>query len=855
MPTIPANRSRQPLPIDEVLDPIVAALRKGSAVVVRAPTGAGKTTRVPLHLLDCGFGVDGRIVMLEPRRVAARAAARRMASERGETVGQTVGYTVRFERKTSRDTRIEVVTDGILLRRLQSDPFLESVAVVIFDELHERSADAELALAMVRKIGVEVRPDLKIVAMSATIDTQHIAEYLDNSTIVESRGSLHPVAIEHRPHSAKEALEDAVSASVLEALKQCDRDILVFLPGLREIRQARAALTSRLPAGVEVVELYGDLSAEAQDRVLHSSSNRRVILSTNVAESSITIDGLSAIVDSGLVRQLQVDAGTGLNRLVTTRVSRASADQRAGRAGRLGPGVCYRLYSSAEDRALVPQETPEIARVDLAGVALQLRKWGESDLTKFGWLTSPPAESLQRADDLLGLLGATRSHHVTPFGERLSALPLHPRLAAIVAASSQYGHARRLATVAALLSERDPFPRRHHRDPAADTESDLVSKAQALERYERDKNPATHLGTVHPAALRFLFRTRDQLLRLIKDSANRDSHFDADEATQRALLAAFPDRVARRRGGGAGRSEVGVMVGGRGVKLAPSCGVRHAEYFICLDVDAGAHGQARSETLVRAASAVDRAWLSQELQSEVDDVCFDSERSAVRRVREERYLDLTLDSNESAPTPEQHESASALLVAHASQQLDRALSLGDKALRGAITRIQWLREHHPELELPAWEPADFEALLPTLAAGKTSFKELRAVPLIDYVVGGLNRQQRVALESEAPQRWTAPTGSSIAIRYERGKAPSVSIRIQELFGLRETPTLAGGRVRLVLHLLAPNMTQQQVTDDLPSFWANTYPQVRKDLRGRYPKHSWPDNPRDARPQKRPTRKK
>ncbi|MEM7261484.1 MAG: ATP-dependent helicase HrpB [Planctomycetota bacterium] len=806
------------------------------------------------QLCESGFGDRKRIVLVEPRRVATRAAARRMASETGSKVGDTIGYRVRFDRKVSRRTQVEVMTEGLLLRRLQRDPFLEDIAVVIFDEIHERSVDAEVSLALTRKVQLEARDDLKIVAMSATLDAPGLARYLGDAPIVESEGRLHPVTVTHRPSPTQTPLEEQVRAAVDATISETTGDLLVFLPGLREIRRAKSAIGAR--DDVTVLELYGDLPPERQDAVLRSGDGRRVILSTNVAESSITLEGIEAVIDSGWMKQLRVDASTGLNQLETTRVSRASADQRAGRAGRLGPGRCVRLYSVAEERALEAHDGPEIERVDLTPITLQLRAWGERDLTRFDWVTSPPEESLAHADEVLRMLGAFEGEvehaQLTPRGHELSQFALHPRLAALLLASHRWGHASTLARAAALISERDPFIRDDRRAP--DTESDIFERVRALDSAS-PRGGHTPIGEIHREGARFVQRAERDLLARLRDTESASDgtdplQVDREEACARAILAAFPDRVARRRAHDATRA---VMVGGRGVRLAGSCGVRHAEFFVAVDVDGGRRGTARSEAQVRRASAIQREWLDPIHVRDISEHRFDSAKEAVVLVRQRRYFDLVLDEHtgKAPPSPE----AEHILAEAAQQQLDRALNLDEGTLGRLLARLRFLATHRPELDFPTWDATRFAEWIPSLVGGRTRFAELRRIPLVDQVLGSLSHDQRTALAREAPESITVPSGSQRRLDYDGEQPPIVAVRIQELFGLAESPRIAGGRVALVFHLLAPNGRPQQITDDLASFWANTYPQVRKDLRGRYPKHAWPEDPTTADAERSPKRRR
>ncbi len=842
----PPSAMPAPLPIDEVLPELIAALRQGSAAVLIAPTGAGKTTRVPPALLAAGIAGDRQIVMLEPRRIAARAAARRMAEEGGWTLGREVGYQVRFERRAGAETRILVVTEGILVQRLQADPFLENVGAVIFDELHERSLQTDLSLAMARRVQREVRPDLKLVAMSATLDPGPVAAFLGGAPTIESRGRLYPVDILYIDRPDDRPLPAQIAAGVRRVLAATPGDVLAFLPGVGEIQRSAEALAGlAAEQGLAVLPLYGDLPAERQDAVLRPSSRRKVVLATNVAETSVTVDGVTAVVDSGAVRRLRFDPATGLDRLELGRISRASADQRAGRAGRQAPGVCLRLWPAWEQATLPERETPEIARVDLAGAALQLLAWGEPDLAAFDWFEPPDPSALDAATLLLRQLGAIDDRGVTTLGRTMARLPVHPRLSRLLIEGHRRGHAGEASLLAALLSERDPFPRGPRgAGPRRASRSDLLDRLDSLEAFERRN---AFEGDLNAGAALFVLRARDQLLELTKRElgAGPDGRKGDEDSLLRALLAAYPDRVARRR---EPRSPRGVMVGGRGVRLADDSAVLEAPLFLCVDLGAGT----LSEALVRKASEVEPEWLTAELVRTTIDLELDESRERVAAWKRTRYVDLIISEVEIPPLDAAE--TARVLAAAAAERLDRALPLDDPEVAAFLARVRSLADWMPELDLPRFTRDEIRDLLPALAAGRKSFAELRRAPLLDVLHGTLSYPQLEALRREAPERLEVPSGSQIRIAYEPGKPPVLAARIQEMFGLAETPRVAAGRVPVLLHLLAPNGRPQQVTHDLRSFWENTYCQVRKELAGRYPRHAWPEDPWNAKPQRRPQRR-
>lgn len=823
---------REPLPIDAVLPELAAAVRTAGGVVLRAPTGAGKTTRVPPALLG-----DGLVLVLEPRRVAARAAARRMAAEHGTPLGDVFGYQVRFDRRAGPRTRGLVVTPGVLLRMLHDNPFLDGIGAVVFDEFHERGLEADLALGMVKLVRENVRPDLKAVVMSATVDPGPVAAYLGNCPVVVSEGRTFPVEIRYRGRRADAALPAAVAATVRDVLAETPGDVLVFLPGLREIRQTADELEPLAADGIEVMPLHGDLPPEQQDRALQKLDRRKVVLATNVAETSVTVEGVTTVVDSGLARQMEFEPSVGMDRLRLVPISRASADQRAGRAGRTRPGVCVRLWDEVNHRSRPEQTEPEIRRVDLCGAALQLLALGEADVSRFPWLDPPRPETVEGSLRLLEQLQLLAGGSLTEIGQTAARLPVHPRLGRLLIEGQRFGHPERAALAAAVLSERDPFTREFDSGPPARTApptmSDVLDRVEALEAFERHKRLDAPLGRLHRGGAFGVLDVRDHLQRLLRSERPGSSRpSDPDEAVLRAVFAAYPDRLARRREPGSSRA---LTVGGRGVRLAPTSGVTEPDLFVCVDVDAGG-----ADSFVRLASGVERDWLPAGRITSRIEVTFDEQTERLTARKRTRFDDLILEETHAHIADEAE--AARVLAAAAAERLEKVLPLPDSDAGRFRTRVRCLRGWMPEWSLPAFEAADLGELLEHLARGRRSLAELRNGPWLDLLRGPLTYEQSRAVEREAPDRLEVPSGSHIRLEYEEGRPPVLAARIQELFGLTETPRLAGGRVKVLLHLLAPNYRPQQVTDDLASFWKNTYPQVRKELRARYPKHSWPDDP-------------
>lgn len=842
----------RPLPVDEVVPQVVRAVVAGRGVVLRAPPGAGKTTRVPPALVDALPPAAGQVLLLQPRRVAARAAAARIAEERGLALGDEVGYQVRFERRAGPRTRLLVMTEGLFLRRLLDDPLLEGVAAVVFDEFHERNLDADLALAMVQRVRTQVRPELAVVVMSATLDAAPIVAWLGDAEAVECPGRAFPVAIEYAPFEPTGPLEDRAVAAVRELLPRAEGDLLVFLPGVGEIRRAAERLADLADGGAWVVlPLHGELPLDEQQRVLAPHPRRKLILATNVAETSLTIDGVRTVIDTGYARIACHDPHRGLGRLETRRIARASAEQRAGRAGRTAPGRCLRLWTERQHAALEPFERPEIERAELSAAVLQLRAWGETRLDEFPWFEPPPAAALERAESLLRLLGALDARGLTDVGRAMTAWPLEPRLARLMVEATRAGVADAAARLAALLSERDivrhgTAPRRAgHR-----SDSDLLDALHALDAFAARGTRHAAIGELYPPAADRALRVAEQLARIAPPreagSPPRRADLrgaDADTALRRALLTAFPDRLCRRREPHGRRA---VMVGGRGVRLDDASAVAEAELFLALDMaDAG-----QAESRVTWASAVEREWLDPAQLRVVHEVRYDPARERVVAVRQTRFADLLLDEGPS-PLPVDVDPG-PILAAGVAAAGDPA-QYADEAAQRYLARVACLRQWLPEAGLPDWGPEPWRALLDAWSAGRQSTAELRAAAL-DTVAAALTPAQRALVEREAPERLSVPSGSRVPLTYEPGRPPVLAVRIQELFGLAETPRIASGRVRVLVHLLAPNYRVQQITDDLASFWRNTYPEVRKELKRRYPKHAWPDEPLTARPERRPTRR-
>ncbi|MFT3973900.1 MAG: ATP-dependent helicase HrpB [Amaricoccus sp.] len=798
------------LPIEPVLPALVAALA-GGAAVLQAPPGAGKTTRVPLALIEAG--VVGKVVMLEPRRVAARAAAERLAEGLGERPGASVGYRMRGEAVAG--ARIEVVTEGILTRMLQSAPDLPGVGCVIFDEFHERSLQADLGLALTLEAKGALRPDLKLLVMSATLDAGPVAGMI-GAPVVTAEGRAFPVETVWlgRPWSADAArLEDAVAVVTLDALKESEGGVLVFLPGQGEIGRVAARLAGRLPAGVVLQQLHGGLPFAAQRAVLAPlERGRRLVLSTAIAETSLTIPDVRVVVDAGRARRSRYDPGSGMARLVTERVSRAEAEQRRGRAGRVAPGRCYRLWTKGEEGALPLHAPPEIASADLAPLALELAAWGAASPDGLAFLTPPPAPAFAEARALLGALGALGADgRITAHGRALAALPAHPRVGHMLLVAGKPA-----ADLAALVEARDPLRGEGRRPPV-----DLTLRLDAL----AGRRPAD------PAAVAAV-RIEAKRLRALSPAG-------AALSPGAALSLAFPDRIGQRRPGEAPRY---LLANGKGAVLPPDDALGLAPFLVAADLD----GDPR-EAVVRLALPLAesdlRALHAGRLTAET--VCEWSRREKAVVARERLRLGaLVLEDRPWRAAPPE---AVARALAAGIRDLGLEALPWTPALRRLAGRVEWLRAHGAP-ELPDFSDAgllgDLDDWLGAWLAGIGRAADLGRVDLAGALDARLGRDGRQRLDRLAPPSLTAPTGTTLAVDYS-GAAPRVSVRLQELFGLTEHPTLGPERIPVVIELLSPAQRPVQTTADLPGFWRTSYADVRRDLRGRYPRHPWPENPAEA----------
>ena len=828
---------RQALPIDPLLPEVCAAMGQGNLVLV-APPGAGKTTRVPPALLAAGVAGARRIVVLEPRRLAARAAARRVAEEMGTALGGEVGYEVRFERQVGQGTRIVFVTEGLLTRRLMTDARLDDVGVVLVDEVHERHLTGDLALALLRRAQRGPRQDLRIAAMSATLDAAPVAAFLGGCPVLVSEGRGFPVDIEHLAQPTQDHLDREVARALGRLLQGgLDGHVLVFLPGAGEIRRAADACAELAQRhDLDVLPLHGALPAAEQDRALAPGARRKVVLATNVAETSLTIDGVAAVIDSGLARIARHAPWSGLGALRVEPVSRASAAQRAGRAGRTRAGRCVRLYTRHDHDTRREHEAPEVLRADLAEAVLALRAAGVGPAEEIDWLTTPPAAAVATAAALLGRLGALdAAGAVTELGRRMLRFPLHPRAARVLIEAERRGVAGDGCLVAASLGERPVRLARRGgpRGPATaqhTSTSDVLDDVDALREGDR--------RDLDRAAAAAVPRAAEQLGRLVDRSASRAP--DPDAALSLALLTGFPDRVARRRRAGAPEVLLGASAGGGAAVLHSSSAVHDAELMLAIDAET----DHRNQVVVRSASAIEPAWLYELYTDEMvdsDELRFDTAAGRVERVRRLSYDGLVLEETRDAdPRRIDPARAAPVLAAAARAAGGLAAFVDADALARLRARLEFVARTCPDAGLVEPTEADLDALVEAAAAegGALSFTELRAAHLLDRVAPAMRRD----LERLAPDAVSLPGRRRVPVHYEPDRPPWIESRLQDFFGLTAGPAVAAGRVPLVLHLLAPNQRAVQVTSDLARFWTVHYPTIRKELSRRYPRHAWPEDP-------------
>lgn len=814
------------LPIHELIPDLLASLEVHNTLLLQAPPGAGKTTVVPLALLEAPWREEqGRIVMLEPRRLAARSAARFMAAQLGESLGERVGLRTRLETRVSPATRIEVVTEGVLTRMLQQDPALDGVAAVIFDEFHERSLPADLGLALARESQQALRPDLRLLVMSATLDAGPLSRLLHPAPVLTSDGRSFPVSVGYHPAPRQQPLPAHVAAVVLKALEEQSGSILVFLPGAGEIRRVQGQLRGRLPENTHLCPLYGAMKSEAQDQAIAPAppGQRKIVLATAIAETSLTIDGITVVIDGGLERRPRFDARSGMTRLVTERVSQSGAEQRRGRAGRLAPGHCYRLWSQSEQSALSRHSAPAIASADLAPLALELAQWGCRDPDQLTWLDAPPGAHWQQAVALLQQLQALDEQGaITDHGKAMNALGLSPRLAHMLILARRRGLGRLGAELAVLLSEQDLA------GPGAD--SDLRERLALLR------------GSRSPEGLdRGRLKALQSALRRLNPGKDDHGHSHG-EATGALLALAFPDRIARRRPGGQARFH---LSNGRGAVLPEGDPLAGEDWLVAAELDGD-----RREARIYLAAPVTLAQLEESLPDHIraaEEVTWDSDKGTVVSHHRRRLGALVLQERPGAPPP-QEKVEEALLQEVRRRGLD-SLPWTETArqwcARVALLHRLW-PDQWPDVSRQALEASLAHWLAPYLA-GLRRWSQLQSLPLVQALESLLDFPQQQALSRLAPRSLTLPGGHEAPLDYTPEQGPVLAIKLQGLFGCQSTPTVADGQQPVTLHLLSPARRPLAVTADLASFWQQGYPQVRRECRGRYPKHPWPEDPLSATP--------
>lgn len=828
------------LPIEEALPSLREVLAAGRSALLTAQPGAGKTTRVPLALLQEPWLVGQKLVLLEPRRLAARAAATYMAASLREPVGRTVGYRIRHDTKVGPDTRIEVVTEGILTRLLQQDPSLAGYGLVIFDEFHERSLQADLGLAFARESQRLFRPDLRLLVMSATLDCAAVTRILHDAETISCEGRLYPVTTHYLDRPIEGRLEQAVVRSIRQVLARDTGSLLVFLPGMAEIRRTERHLREvALGSDILIAPLHGDLPQDEQEQAILPAppGRRKIVLATSIAETSLTIEGVRVVIDAGLMRVPRFDPRSGLTRLDTIRVTQDAVDQRRGRAGRLEPGTCYRLWTAAEQQALLPRRPPEILEADLAPLALDLAEWGVINERELSWLDPPPTGSLAQARDLLRQLGALDERGtLTAHGRRLAHVTVHPRLAHMIVTAVSLGWGSSACDLAALLSERDIL-----QGGSGWRNADLRLRVEALQGTGEQLAGAT----VNRAACDRVRRASEQWRRQLQLAS---SSRDGNEHLGILLAFAYPDRIAQRITGSDGRYR---LANGRGASFQTVQGLSQDEYLVVAQLD-GSGDWARILLAAPVSIEALQQYCAERIQS-VDLLEWDERSETVRARRQRRLGQLVLDDR-ALHDPDQEQVAAALIFGI--RRAGPACLPWTKELQQWRARIAFL--HHID---PAWPDLSDEALLADLErwlgpflTSLTSLAQVRRLDLLPPLDSLLSRQQRQELDRLAPTHLVVPSGSRVRVDYEQGEVPVLAVRLQELFGCRETPLIAGGKVPVMVHLLSPAGRPVQVTKDLASFWRSAYQEVKKELRGRYPRHHWPDDPLTAQPTNRTKRR-
>jgi ATP-dependent helicase HrpB len=842
-----SSSTNDTLPIYDLDEEIVRALKSSGRLILQAPTGSGKSTQTPQILLDGGVLGEGRCIVLQPRRLAARMLAKRVAEERGVPLGGEVGYQIRLDNVSSKETRILFVTEGILLRQMLADPHLRGVSTLIFDEFHERHLYGDISLARALELQETTRPDLRIVVMSATLDGAQLERYLAPCETLTSEGRVFPVDIEHLAHDPRDVPPWELAAeAVANNLDRTDGDILVFMPGSYEIQRTMREIGHHVRSGCVILPLHGELPAADQDKAVARTSHRKIIVSTNVAETSLTIDGVTMVVDSGLARMARYDPNRGINTLLIEKISRASADQRAGRAGRTAPGICLRLWT-ARDHTLRPaNELPEIRRLDMAETVLSLKAAGVDDLAAFRWMDPPEEKSLVRAEQLLRDLSAVDSGtgKITPTGRRMLSFPVHPRYARMFLAAEELGCVRAAALIAALTQSRNLLLRTEKRveEERAEIFGEGISDFLILMRaFSYAKQHDFRMESLRPLAIHGeAARQVNKLFQQFLDIA-RDEKLDVnaenarDEAIARCVLAGFADQVARRRSGG---TLVCDIVHGRRGQLARSSVAQNSRLIVGAEINEIEGRGGDAQVLISQATEIEEAWLREMFPGdflEKSSYVFDSSQNRVVVRREKVFRDLVIEAQDRDATPS---AEATICLANVVRDGDLKLNAWDDAVEQWIERVNFLARTLPDQGIPALGAEEREYIVHLACEGATSYREIKDRPILPLARSLLEYAQQHFVDRNAPERYELPGGRRAKVTYGTDMGPTLSARIQDLYGVEEDIKIALGRVPLTIQVLAPNHRPVQVTRSLKTFWAEAYPKLKQQLQRQYPKHEW-----------------
>ncbi len=846
------------LPIYDLDEEIVAALRgeSGGRLILQAPTGSGKSTQVPQILLDGGVLGSGRCVILQPRRLAARMLAKRVAEERGVSLGAEVGYHIRLDNVSSAKTRILFVTEGILLRQMLADPALRGISTLIFDEFHERHLYGDISLARALDLQETARPDLNIVVMSATLfeasgpvaaEGSQLQRYLAPCQILTSQGRTFPVEIEHLRHDPKDDPPwELAGEAVSEHFDRTDGDILVFMPGAYEIQRTIREITHRVRGGCAVLPLHGELPASEQDKAVARTSQRKIIVSTNVAETSLTIDGVTMVIDCGLARVARYDPNRGINTLLIEKISRASADQRAGRAGRTAPGFCLRLWTQRDHDLRAASELPEIRRLDMAETVLSLKAARVNNLDTFRWMDRPEEKSLVRAEQLLRDLGALdfQDGTITPTGRRMLSFPVHPRYARMFLAAEELGCVRAAALIAALTQSRSLLLRADRKIEEERAEifgegiSDflILMRAYAYAQSHDFRIEALRPLAIHADAARMVKKLFEQFLDIARaEKLDINDRPASDEAIARSVLAAFADQVARRRSGG---TLVCDIVHGRRGQLARASIAQNSRLIVAAEINEIEGRGGDAQVILSLATEIEEAWLREMFPRDFQERTahfFDNSQNRVVVRREKMFRDLVIESQDRDADPSP---AATACLAQVVVDGDLKLNQWDDAVEQWIARVNFLAGAMPEQNLPVLGASEREYIIHLVCEDATNYREIKDRPVLARARSILSPPQQHLVDKHAPERLELPGGRRAKITYAAGSEPVLSARIQDLYGVNEDLKIAAGRVPLTIHVLAPNHRPVQVTKSLKTFWAESYPKLKQQLQRQYPKHEW-----------------